>query len=193
MQSLSSSTKMRLGTVRLLSRPSTRRLLQCWLESMILLGKLDAEKRNILDIANMRLRLPLHYTAWHHPDPAAIKLLVLHHPSTLHAQTTDGHTSLDHAILSNESSAVVILMRKLVTAHSLRDLQSLIRLCGPTPTLSHLHSLSLRTAAVLCLERIKTTPVPPPACPTTVAAIELLSEIYDHEMGIVLKIFSYFG
>ena len=53
------------------------------LESMILLGKLDSEKRNVLDIVDIDLRLPLHHTAKHHPDPAVTKLLVRHHPSAL--------------------------------------------------------------------------------------------------------------
>jgi len=43
------------------------------LESMILLGKLDVKKRNILDIANNYLYLPLHITTELHPDPAAVK------------------------------------------------------------------------------------------------------------------------
>jgi len=42
------------------------------LESMLNLGKLDAKKRNILDIAEIYLLLPLHFIAYCHPDPDTV-------------------------------------------------------------------------------------------------------------------------
>jgi len=161
------------------------------LESM--LAKLDASKRNILVIADIDLCLPLHTIAQYHLDPAAIKLLVSHHPPALLAKTEVDQTPQDCAIEHNESPAVVALLHELTPSYEIRDYPALITFCDPSPVLIHLHSLSLRSAAMLCLERIKTTPVPPPACPTTVTAIYLLSEIYDHEKGIVREIFSYLG
>ena len=81
------------------------------LKSMIGLAKLDSKKRNIQDISDIGLRLPLHYNARYHPDPAAAKLLVrLHHPALL-AKTKHGNAPLDHAIKYNKSPAVVSLLR----------------------------------------------------------------------------------
>jgi len=112
------------------------------LESMILLGKLDAKKRNILDIADIALALPMHYVAQHHPDPAAIKLLVLHHHSALLAKTNANRIPLDYAIKSNKSPAVVALLRKLATSYKHGHFSGLIRLCG---TSRSLEALALRS------------------------------------------------
>ena len=68
------------------------------LETMINLAKLDAEKRNILDITCSDLRLPMHIVANRHPDLAAIKLLVRHHHSALLAMSREGASPLDYAI-----------------------------------------------------------------------------------------------
>jgi len=144
------------------------------LESMLDLCELDAEKRNILDIADIHLRLPLHNIAEFHPDPAAIKLLVSIYPHALLVRDHVDDTPQDCAIESN-SPTVVSLVQAVTTSYEHRDYPALITLCGPSPVLIRLHSLSLRTAAVLCLERIKTTAVPPPACTTTAAVIYLLS------------------
>ena len=108
------------------------------LESIILQGKQDAKKRNILDIATISLRLPMHCIAQDHPDPAAIKLLVRHHPSALLAKTKEGATPLDHAILSNESPAVALLLGELTAAYKQGHFSGLIRLCGTSDALEAL-------------------------------------------------------
>jgi len=100
------------------------------LESMIHLAELDAEKRNILDIATFNLCLPLHHTAQDHPDPAATKLLVRHYHPTLLANDHELDTPLDCAIQLNESPAVADLLSKLVTAYKHDHFSALIRLCG---------------------------------------------------------------
>ena len=100
------------------------------LESMINLSKLDAKKRNVLGIVNIYLCLPLHFTAKYHPDPAAIKLLVRHHPSVLLAKTAEGFIPLDHPIEFNNSPAVVSLVRDLTTArHATLTLRTTLILC----------------------------------------------------------------
>jgi len=87
------------------------------LESTFDLGKLDAKKRSILDIANTQRCLPLHHIALHHPDPAAIKLLVGHYTSALLAKCSlNDVTPLVYAIQFNTSPAVVSLMRELTAA-----------------------------------------------------------------------------
>ena len=48
------------------------------LVKMIFLGEEVDEKRNILDIANTGLCLPLHFASHLHSDPDVIKLLVSH-------------------------------------------------------------------------------------------------------------------
>jgi len=122
------------------------------LESMILLGKLDAKKRNILDIANADLRLPQHDIAQYHLDPAATKLLVRHHHPVLLAKTDEGALPLDYAIKFNNSPAVVALLRKLVTAYKHDHFSALIRLCGTSPTLQAfaVHSTDNVPLLVLC-------------------------------------------
>jgi len=92
------------------------------------LGNLDAEKKNILDIADIQLRLPLHDTAHYHPSPTAIKLLVRRHHPVLLAKDTDGLTPLGLAIKHNKSPAVGTLLRKLVTAYKHGHFSGLIRL-----------------------------------------------------------------
>ena len=101
------------------------------LESMILLGELDAEKSNILDIADVYSCRPLHRTAQDHPDPAAIKLLVRYYPSLRLAKDTGGFIPLDHDI--NESPTVVSLMRELTAARRA--------------------TIALRTTLLLCIKR----------------------------------------
>ena len=66
-------------------------------------------------------------------------------------------------------------MQAVTTSYEHRNYLALITLRGPSPVLTHLHSLSLRTAAMLFIE---TTPVPPPPCTTTAAAIYHLSGLY---------------
>jgi len=66
-----------------------RRLWRPW-RACSIWPKLDAEKRNILDIADIYLRILLHNTAHCHPDPAATKLLIRHNPSSLLAKETGG-------------------------------------------------------------------------------------------------------
>ena len=102
------------------------------LESMILLGKLDTKKRNILAIAAIDLSLPLHHTARRLPDPAAIKLLVRHHPQALLAKDRDDDTPLTCAIQCNENPAVVTLLRELTTARRA--------------------TIALRTSLLLCIK-----------------------------------------
>ena len=102
------------------------------LESLIFLGKLDAKKRNILDIADDDLDLPLHHITEDHPDPAAIKLLVSHHPSALLAEDNSGDIPLDDAIESNENPAVVDIMRELTAARR--------------------ETIALRTSLLLCIK-----------------------------------------
>jgi len=63
------------------------------LQSMLLLAELDSKKRNTLDIANIHLRRPLHATAEFHPDPAAIKILVRHHPPPCSPKTATADSS----------------------------------------------------------------------------------------------------
>jgi len=59
----------------------------------------------------------LHYAARSHSDPAAIKLLVCHHPSALLVKDNDGVIPLDYAVqLNNGNPAVVSLMRELTAA-----------------------------------------------------------------------------
>jgi len=100
------------------------------LESMILLRELDATKRNILDIADINFHLPLHLTAKYHPDPAAIKLLVGHHPQALLAEDKYGNTPLDLAIQVNENPAVASLVRELTAARlAIIALRTTLLLC----------------------------------------------------------------
>ena len=61
------------------------------LESMLSLAKLDTKKRNILDIADIGLRLSMHIISTFHHDPAAIKLLVRRYPAALLAKSCSGH------------------------------------------------------------------------------------------------------
>ena len=102
------------------------------LESLILLGRLNAKKRNILDIADIHLHLPLHYCAQYRPDPAGIKLLVSHHPSALLVKSKAGRIPLDVAILYNKSPAVLSLLRSLTAAR--------------------LATIALRTTLLLCIK-----------------------------------------
>jgi len=118
-----------------------------------IMGKLDAEKRNILDIADLFFRLPLHHTAWRHPDPAAIKLLVRHHHPALLAKTNSYHIPLDHAIEHNKSPAVAALLRKLTTAYKHGHFPGLIRLCGTSPTLEAVAVRSTDDVSLLVLCR----------------------------------------
>ena len=60
------------------------------LERMFNAAELNAEKRNTLDIADDGRRLPLHYTGCGLPDPAVIKFLVRHHPSSRSPRTRRG-------------------------------------------------------------------------------------------------------
>jgi len=108
------------------------------LESMILLGKLDAKKRNILDIAGIDLQLPLHLTAYFHPDPSALKLVVRHHHPALLAKDSDGATPLGVAFEFNKSHAVSDLLRKLITAYKHGHFSALIRFCGTSDDLQAL-------------------------------------------------------
>jgi len=104
------------------------------LESIILLGKQDAEKRNILDIADFDLAIPLHLAA-DNPDPATIKLLVRHHPQALLMTDSQyGDTPLAWAIEDNESPAVVALLCELTTAR--------------------LATIALRTTLLLCIKHV---------------------------------------
>ena len=102
------------------------------LESMINKAKLDVKKRNILGAAYIVLFLPLHYAASHHPDPAAIKLLVIHHPQALLAKRTYGDIPLDFATRNNTIPAVVSLARELAAAR--------------------LATIALRTTLLLCIK-----------------------------------------
>jgi len=83
---------------------------------MLALAKLDAKMRNILDMANIYLYLPLHGTAEHHPNPGATKLLARHqlqarhYPPALLAKFKSSNTPLDLAFKFNKSPAVVPLM-----------------------------------------------------------------------------------
>ena len=139
------------------------------LESMIVLDKLDAEKRNILDIADIDLRLPLHDTAQEHPDPTAIKLQVRRHHPALLAKSGGGQTPLDCAILKIKSPAVVTLLRKLTTAYKHGHFSGLIHLCGTSPSLEALAVRSTDDVPLLVLcqcdswevasKRIDTIPV----------------------------------
>ena len=108
------------------------------LESMLALGKPDAEKRNILDIADIHLRLPMHYIAEGHPDHAATKFLVRHHHPALLTQTNVNGIPLDYAIEFNKSPAVADLLRKITTAYKHGHFTGLIPLCGTSPTLQPL-------------------------------------------------------
>jgi len=100
------------------------------LESMLRLAKLDAKKRNILDIADNALCRPLHRMAQRHPDPAAIKLLVSHHPQALLAKDKFGNTPLDCTIMLNKFPAVVSLVRELTAARrSTIALRTMLLLC----------------------------------------------------------------
>jgi len=120
---------------------------------MIDLGKLDAKKRNILDIADIDLYLPLHHTAWRHPNPAAIKLVVRHHPPALLAKNISGRIPLDFAIKHNKSPAVVVLLRKLTTAYKHYHFSALIPLCGTSPTLQALAVCSTDDMPLLMLSQ----------------------------------------
>jgi len=100
------------------------------LESM--LAKLGVQTRNILCIADIHLRLPLHYIARNHPDPAVVKLLVRHYPRALLAKDISGDTPLDDAIESNESAAAVALLRELTAARR--------------------ETIALRTTLLLCIK-----------------------------------------
>ena len=92
---------------------------------------LDAKKRNILDIADIGLRLPLHYTASHHSNPAATKLLVRHHRPALLVKDKYSDIPLNRAE-SNKSPTVVSLLRELTTARRA--------------------TIALRTALLLCIK-----------------------------------------
>ena len=128
------------------------------LESMILLGKLDAEKRNILDIANIDLRLPLHHIAYFHPDPAATKLLVRHNPSALLAKNTDGRTPRYYAIKFNKSPSAVALLCKLAIAYEHGHFYGLIRLCGTSYALQALAVRYTDDAPLLVLNQCDSWP-----------------------------------
>jgi len=108
------------------------------LESMIILGKLDAEKGNILDIADIHRGLPKHHAAHWHPDPAAIKLLARHPPQDLLIEDGHGNIPLDHVEDANKSSANMSLLRKLTTAYKHGNFSAPIRLCGTSDTLQAL-------------------------------------------------------
>ena len=112
------------------------------LESMLLLAKLDAEKRNILDIATAVSQTPLLLTAQFHPDPAATKLLVRHYPSALLVKSARGNIPLYGAIEPNESPTVASFLRKLTAAYEHGHFSGLIRLCG---TSNALEALAVRS------------------------------------------------
>jgi len=99
---------------------------------MINRGEVDAEKRNILAIADIDLCLPLHHIARGHHDPAAIKLLARHYPQSLLMKNIYGVTLLDFAIDHNPSPAVVSLLREL--------------------TVARLATIALRTTLLLCIK-----------------------------------------
>ena len=131
---------------------------------------------------------PLLWHALKRPnDVTFIKLLI-----SLLLRNDDDATPLLYAINGHADEPVVALLQAATAAYELRDYPALISLCGPPSVLSHLHSLSLRTATMLSLLRHHRTlhhPLPP--CPTTSTAINLLTSLYDHEQGIVRDIFSY--
>ena len=118
-----------------------------------IMGKLDAEKRNILDIADIHLRLPMHYIAEGHPDHAATKFLVRHHHLALLTQTNVNGIPLDYAIEFNKSPAVADLMRKITTAYKHGHFPGLIRLCGTSPTLEAVAVRSTDDVSLLVLCR----------------------------------------
>ena len=121
------------------------------LGSMLVLGKLDPKKRNILDIADPDLALPQHSIAQEHPDPAATKLLVRHRPPALLAKTDEGALPLDYAIKFNKSPAVVALPCKLATAYKHGHFSGLIRLCGTSDELQALAVSSTEDLPLLVL------------------------------------------
>ena len=121
------------------------------LESMILLAKLDAEKRNILDIPAIGFTLPLHNAAQVHPDPATIKLLVCHHPSALLAKDHDIDTPLDCAIKGNKTPAVATIIRTLTTVYEHSNFSALIRLCGTSDAIQALAARSTDNVPLLVL------------------------------------------
>ena len=155
------------------------------LESMLLLGNLDAEKRNILDIAADDLRLPLHNTAHYHPSPNAIKLLVRRHHPALLAKDSDGFTPLGLAIKHNESADVEDLLNRLTIAYEHDHFSALVRLCGTSDELQALAVSSTDDLSLLVLckcgswdamsKRIETEP--------TQDAIEEMHELDDNEEG----------
>jgi len=103
------------------------------LESLLILSKLDAKKRNILGIADIDLCLPLHNTARWHPNPAAIKLLARHHPQALLVKSKECGTPMDYAVQLNDGNpAVVSLVRELTAAR--------------------LATIALRTTLLLCIK-----------------------------------------
>ena len=55
-----------------------------------------------MDIADIDLSLPLHYTNECHPNPAAIKLQVRHHPPALLAKTKAGVTPNERKLVATE-------------------------------------------------------------------------------------------
>jgi len=120
-------------------------------ESMILLGKLGAEKRNILGIANMNLYLPVHLTAQNHPDSAAIKLLICHYPQALLIEDGRGNIPLDHVEVANKSPANMSLLRKLTTAYKHGLFSALVRLCGTSDALQALAVRSTDDVPLLVL------------------------------------------
>ena len=107
-------------------------------ELKIMLGKLDAEKLNILVIAHISLCLPLHHTAQFHPDPSATKLLARHHPPALLAKSDEGALPLHYAFKFNNNPAIADLLRKLTTAYEHGHFSVLVPLCGTSPTLEAL-------------------------------------------------------
>ena len=144
-------------------------------ESMTNLSKLDAKKRNVLGIVNIYLCLPLHFTAKYHPDPAAIKLLVGHHPQALLAEDKYGNTPLDLAIQVNENPAVASLVRELTAAR--------------------LAIIALRTTLLLCIKhgyvyvrskRHRTVPV---ALDTQLAFEVPNDKVWSHIMEFLRVVF----
>jgi len=179
------------------------------LENMLELGKLDAAKRNIMDVAGSDGCLPLHYAAepaneeYAHLDNAAplIRCLIRHQPKALLAKDKGGKTPLDvavvHAKIKGEDGGAdtesLVLLRKATAAYRTRDYPALSALCGNSTTLDQLHSLSLRSATMLCLELIAKLNLQPDVDDVTKKAIWLLSSVNDRERGISREILSYLG